>query len=298
MIVDWPETQLHILRAGHYQWPKGAASNPDWSRWLIDYQLRFCTEGRGWIELREGRQALARGSCQWLRPGWEYRIEGDPARPLGFLTVRFDMRYGNGEKCLLSAPLPPENLAGLDANYIETEMERIVRDIVPKEDGSAFARISGTEFSGHRRMRATARLTALLMEVDEQTFRADRTPPPPVHPRVARLQKIAHRLSERPGQAPPVEELASEAGYTTAHFGRAFRKVAGSTPQAFIIFWRMQHARRLLVDTSLPVKAIALDLGYNNVEFFSHQFHQRVGRTPTAFREEHQRARAACAEMG
>lgn len=229
---------------------------------------------------------IKRGSCQWLRSGWKYEIEGNETEPLAFLCVRFDMSDAAGVRRMNSAGLPREDLSGLDSGYFEVEMRRIVDDVSADSELKGVAKKTGTAFAGIRRMRATARLTALLMEIDERTYGERRSASKPPHPRILKIQEIAHRLSERPGQAPPVEELAREAEYTRAHFCRAFKQITGASPQNFLIEWRMNHARSLLVETSLPVKAIAAELGYRDSEFFTRQFHERTGRTPSAFRQE------------
>lgn len=285
MIINWLEYNIHINKAGHYRWPKGMTTNPSWSRWVFDHQLRLCIGGKGWIHLRGTKVPLKHGGCQWLRSGWEYIIEGNPKHPLEFLAIRFDLNDSSGKRRSNSGGLPPENLLGLETAYVETEMWRIVEDITPNEAaGGPITQTSGTSFCGIRRLRATARLSALLMEVDERTLDR-RVPPPSVHPRILKLQEIAHQLSEHPGRAPGVEELARQAEYTRAHFCRAFKQVTGSSPQNFVIFWRIHHARQLLLETSLSVKAIAAELGYRNSEFFSRQFHERTGLTPGAYRE-------------
>ncbi len=286
MNVDWLDTSVRINVAGSFHWPRGMRVNPAWSRWVFDHQLRLCTGGQGWIHLHEGRTTLTRGSCQWLRAGWDYNIEGDPEDPLRFLTIRFDMLDPDGKFRLNSAGLPPENLSNLDFHYVQMEMRRIVDDLNP--DAAFSDKVTekfGYTFTGVRRIRATARLTALLMELDEANFTQDDLSGVRIHPRILKLQRIARRMCERPGSAPTVEELAHEAEYTRAHFCRAFKSVTGYSPQEFLIIWRLRHARRMLVETSLSVKTIAMELGYCDSEHFSRQFRGRIGITPSMYRE-------------
>jgi AraC-like DNA-binding protein len=68
------------------------------------------------------------------------------------------------------------------------------------------------------------------------------------------------------------------------HFSRVFAKVTGRRPQEWIIEARLARARQLLAETGLTVSQIAEALGFRDVFFFSRQFTQRTGQTPTAYR--------------
>jgi len=53
---------------------------------------------------------------------------------------------------------------------------------------------------------------------------------------------------------------------------------------AFLNHYRIEEARKRLVETSLPVLSIALDLGYGSIASFNRAFKDIVGITPTAYR--------------
>ena len=47
----------------------------------------------------------------------------------------------------------------------------------------------------------------------------------------------------------------------------------------------MERARRLLLDTDLPVGRCAQEAGFRDARYFSTLFKKTQGRTPTRFRE-------------
>ena len=47
---------------------------------------------------------------------------------------------------------------------------------------------------------------------------------------------------------------------------------------------RLARARQLLAETGLTISQIAETLGFRDVFFFSRQFTQRTGQTPSAYR--------------
>ncbi len=67
-------------------------------------------------------------------------------------------------------------------------------------------------------------------------------------------------------------------------FRRAFQRAVGVSPRDYAVAARLTRARDLLLTTDEPVAAIAEQLGYRDVFFFSRQFRQRTGLSPRAFR--------------
>lgn len=63
-----------------------------------------------------------------------------------------------------------------------------------------------------------------------------------------------------------------------------FRQQLNTTPQQYLIHLRIQLAKQLLVETSLPITQIAEKCGYNDVYYFSNAFHKNTGVSPSTFR--------------
>ncbi len=51
----------------------------------------------------------------------------------------------------------------------------------------------------------------------------------------------------------------------------------------YVLQCRVARAKTLLIETDLPMKLIAQQLGYSDVYYFSRQFHELVGVTPTIY---------------
>ncbi|WP_068116907.1 AraC family transcriptional regulator [Tropicimonas marinistellae] len=83
-----------------------------------------------------------------------------------------------------------------------------------------------------------------------------------------------------------VGDYAETLGVTPTHLSRVCRKTCGR-PASEILADRLTfEARRLLLDTSLPVKRVAEVLGYRSAAYFTRAFHNRTGQTPTDFRRD------------
>lgn len=251
---------------------------------------------------RRGEEPLGPGSCHWARPGGEYAIEGDPEQPLGFLTSHFDLLDDAAQPRAGAAPLPPERLEEVDEALMLGVFERLIAlsqasDLREQVTPGHAGRLR-TQFAGDKREVATRWFTALLIDLDHRNPPDEAVLASPVSTsaqadREAKMRQIILHLSEHPEHAPPVAELAQQAGYTRSHFTRLFQQMTGEPPQRFLITWRMRHACRLLAETNQQVKEIAHHLGYRDEYFFSRQFKSQLGVSPTNYRRRSTRSLGA-----
>ncbi|MFJ9693371.1 AraC family transcriptional regulator [Kitasatospora sp. NPDC101183] len=100
-------------------------------------------------------------------------------------------------------------------------------------------------------------------------------------PALARALQAVHA---EPGRAWTVEALAAEARLSRAAFARRFTAVVGRTPLAYVTWWRMALAARLLRDSELPLGVLASRVGYASEFAFSHAFKRRHGVAPGRYR--------------
>jgi transcriptional regulator GlxA family with amidase domain len=101
----------------------------------------------------------------------------------------------------------------------------------------------------------------------------DRSPP-------ARARAVAEWIARDPGQPHRLESLAGRAAMSARSLERWFVRELGITPARFVHAARLALARRLLEETSLTVKAVALRCGYGNPERMRRAFHRSLGASP------------------
>ncbi|HYE55727.1 MAG TPA: helix-turn-helix transcriptional regulator [Chitinophagaceae bacterium] len=83
---------------------------------------------------------------------------------------------------------------------------------------------------------------------------------------------------------PNLDELAASACLSKFHFLRLFRQAYGRSPYQYMQELRLEKARKLLQNPSVPVHEIALVLGFDNSNSFSRLFRQRTGLYPSQYR--------------
>jgi transcriptional regulator GlxA family with amidase domain len=82
-----------------------------------------------------------------------------------------------------------------------------------------------------------------------------------------------------------IPRLAWIAEVSEAHFIRTFRATFGETPHRYLQRRRVERAMFLLRASERNVTDICFDVGFNNLGTFSRTFHDIVGESPTAFRQ-------------
>jgi transcriptional regulator GlxA family with amidase domain len=114
-----------------------------------------------------------------------------------------------------------------------------------------------SQFSAHLAAQATAKSS--IREVQEYV-----------------LQNLASDLT--------VEQLADQARMSLRTFTRTFHRETGKTPADFIRAARLDAARRLLEDSSLPLKTLAFESGFGNVSVMRRAFLRSLGIRPQDYR--------------
>ncbi len=107
-----------------------------------------------------------------------------------------------------------------------------------------------------------------------------------------RLAPALRLMHGDPGHAWQLEELARAAAMSRTTFAQHFKMVAGVSPLAYLTKWRMRLAERALREESIPVSALAGELGYTSESAFSNAFKRVTGNAPKRYRTA---ARAASA---
>ena len=110
-----------------------------------------------------------------------------------------------------------------------------------------------------------------------------------------RLQRVLAIIDERLAEPIQVRELADAVHMSSYHFARMFKQSTGHPPHLYITWQRMDRAKQLLAQSSLPLAEVATRVGYQTQAHFTGVFHTRVGTTPRAYRLRCRRAQGAAA---
>ena len=83
-----------------------------------------------------------------------------------------------------------------------------------------------------------------------------------------------------------IDELAELAHLSVSALERRFKKHLAKTPNQFINEVRLENARKLLIETQLPISQVAYQCGFSEPSYFSKQFRRLFGEIPSQMRSQ------------
>jgi AraC-like DNA-binding protein len=99
-----------------------------------------------------------------------------------------------------------------------------------------------------------------------------------------RVEAVLGMIQREPWCRWTVEGLCAKAGISRTVLTERFVAMLGCAPGEYLARWRMQTAANLLVESALPVEAIAERCGYASVSAFARGFKKSLGTSPGAYR--------------
>ena len=98
-------------------------------------------------------------------------------------------------------------------------------------------------------------------------------------------KRVLEYIAKHFGQNIALEDLANEAGISPFYFSRLFKKTIGQSPHQFVIAYRVEQAKKMLVDLQRPMIDIALSCGFSDQAHFSRVFKQIQGKASKDWRQ-------------
>jgi AraC-like DNA-binding protein len=105
-------------------------------------------------------------------------------------------------------------------------------------------------------------------------------------PAVTAALRQIHRHPDKPWT---VVDLAAVAGLSRAAFAKRFATIVGQPPLAYLTWWRMTTAARLLRESDAPLRTVATQCGYASEYAFGKAFKRAYDVSPGSYRSSRQR---------
>lgn len=81
-----------------------------------------------------------------------------------------------------------------------------------------------------------------------------------------------------------LEEMSQVLNISPYYFSKIFKKSVGINFKEYLIKLKMEHAQKLLIETNMPIKEIAYEIGFDDPNYFIKAFKKYTGLTPTLVR--------------
>lgn len=102
-----------------------------------------------------------------------------------------------------------------------------------------------------------------------------------------RLARVTDFISTSAERDFSVNDLASIACMSPAHFSRSFKAATGCAPHEYVSRQRLDLAKRLLATDRQSLAEIAFATGFSSQANFNRAFRKAVGTTPRLYRAQH-----------
>ena len=137
----------------------------------------------------------------------------------------------------------------------------------------------------------TAFMEQLAAVMLEQAFRALVTPGTrainPRHVHFSRMQSVLNHIHGNLAADLSARRLAERAGVSLAHFSRIFREAIGVPPHRYVHSARLDLARKLLTQSTMPISRVAEECGFSSQSHLTASFRAAHSTTPAEFRTRH-----------
>ncbi len=98
------------------------------------------------------------------------------------------------------------------------------------------------------------------------------------------IQEVCAYIKKHYSEKITLDALADVAHLNKNYLVRQFKKVFGVSPIAYLIKIRMDYAKKLLSESSSPIKTVAAECGYTDAAFFNTYFKKTYSVSPAAYR--------------
>ena len=110
-------------------------------------------------------------------------------------------------------------------------------------------------------------------------------------PAMLQLQKRMHKMLDfihlHYREHIQVHQIAASASISQSEAQRCFHKTVHTTPNNYLIEYRLSAAHQLLLSTSRKVSDIASDVGFESTSYFDRVFKKKFGVSPKQMRSKH-----------
>lgn len=250
--------------------------------YVRDCRVFYILSGKAELQIGDQVYPMGPNSVFYCSSGSQYTIS---SQGLKLISINFDLTLDHQERELPYSPVLLLSATSLPpSNNCTIEDQSILGQHIFLENGMACRELLESildEFSTKRilyRETAGALLKILLVRLLRSSVETASEGAKAVE---QIINYIRTNYSQNMGNA-----LFSQLfGYHEYYLNRLFTKHTGTTIRQYIINVRIDHAKKMLLNTDLPLSAIAEKVGFNSNTYFSSYFRQVTGVSPGKFRK-------------
>jgi AraC-like DNA-binding protein len=243
----------------HLTWNRG--------RILNDYYVVFISRGKGMYgsALTKPEEVVA-GNCFLLHPGVWHRYKPDPKLGWEEHWVGFNGKF---VQQLMDQEIFDPGSPIIDLGF-NTEMLVLYNKLIDE-----------VQLSSVGYPQQIAGITMQILGLISNLARHNEPANDPVGKLIAKAKFLIQESFEN---SLDMEQLARELPMGYSSFRKAFKRIAGQSPNQYHLNLRLDRARNLLVGTALNINEISDQIGFESVSYFSKLFKKKYGISPKGYR--------------
>jgi len=225
------------------------------------FSIELVLEGSMYFKQRDHEYRVMPGEVFLVLPDLNMEFATGPENHCHRLACSFS---GHALGCLLDSTglIEQDIVTPRNFSAVETLMRKCISELRDKQPGF--------------RQRASVAGYEIMLELGDSIERSGKS---------VLLTKAVGLLEHHLSQKISLQKLAAALGSNPTSLHRAFHEKFGMSPINYFIRLKIEAAKSLLLNTSLPIQAVAERTGYSNQLYFSAEFSKRVGLSPREFRK-------------
>lgn len=225
--------------------------------------LHYVVDGQGKLVLGGKEYVIRGGEAFVIYPQELAYYEADAINPWRYLWVIFE------------GPKTDEvlRMAGI------TEKQPM---IYPKDGGAEL--LSCMErllYDYERELQTIGNMYALLQAIENQTADKKRRHPDAQPDYVEQMKRY---MEYRYAENVKIADLAEHCGLNRSYMTKYFTENTGVSPKEYLIQYRLNKAKQLLIKEDLPISTVAYAVGYSDPLAFTKIFKKREGMSPSEYK--------------
>ncbi len=252
------------------------------SVFVRDCRLFYVLSGTGEIIIENQHYSFAPNCIFYCRAGSIYSIESESGMSL--VAINFDLGQSQNQSCMTFRPLD-----------VSRENQNIKTEVCDVEDSiflnSHFFSSGAKELFGPfgtiveeftaQKIYYREKCGAILKDIIIMLHRGDFRKLENAAETVSYVIEYIHNNFQKKLEN---KDLALLAGYHEYHLNRLFIKHTGMSLHKYILVQRMNEAKKLLLNTNIPLAEIAENIGFGNNTYFSYYFKKEFDISPSDYR--------------
>ncbi|BBH24804.1 hypothetical protein Back11_61490 [Paenibacillus baekrokdamisoli] len=281
------EIQPTVNFIGHAEAAAGIAWGP---RFIPDYQLFHIVSGEAEVYYGAEHYVLGPGDCTFYGPQVPHKLV--VIRPVVYFSLHFQLRHSSPEPQHPAYNIQPcsegDLLQHTKLNYylgIPNHEPLLIPPVFSMPALESIMLRIANEYRNEQTGYAIV-LRALLTELIASIVR-DRLAARPHSLERTKVDPALRAIAMHPENNWTIPQLAALCGYHVIYFSSLFKKCTGVSPKQYLITERIRKAKSYLLGGE-KLETIAGKLGYTSIHYFSRNFKEETGLSPTEFKQQEQ----------